>query len=688
MKPDRIRLLTLSTTVLLLSLGALVLETQNLEAQTSRTQTAGAQNAPMQNPAMQSMQPPPLPAAAGVQPPAQTSSTSSLPYGMGQAPIPAPPILPPASWSPADEKRAPPESMIYQNYFRHVGSLEQAAQQEDKQRGESGASPWRTHEQRVLGLTGEEGKVLTAVALDCNRELQFQDQKLAAISDAYWNHPTGQQKGQYKGQGKTQYRGQYRGMSRGFQLPPPEFRHLSEQRTQIIQRYIGQLKLSLGDATFQKLDRYVKWNFGGHSLPAMYPPYMYAYTNLPASAQIPSGPPVPEPAHAVAQPGPGYSPAPPPADSQLASVNSQPPPADAQPASDQPMTPDPAPAPAGDNEAPLTVHAGDVLPCPVDDDRLSAVSQQKFLTVDGSGNVYFTADFCVFKLDSSGTVTRVAGGGSTHGPLFGPATAVFLPYPHGLAVDPAGNLFIGLGGAHQIVVVTPGGALTTLASLCGRLWPSCSASINDISDPAGMASDSAGDIYIADDAGARVERISNGQVTTVAGTGTYGFSGDGGPATAAALNGPLGVAVDSGGNLYIADSGNQRIRQVLPDGTITTIAGAENGSWAEGIPALLASIGSATAVAVDSAGGVYIADTITDRVRKVIPQGFINTWVDYNGVGYRGNLIKNNHNPTFESLATDAEGNLYVYDARNEQIAKVSPWGEVSILARTITKRN
>ena len=100
---------------------------------------------------------------------------------------------------------------------------------------------------------------------------------------------------------------------------------------------------------------------------------------------------------------------------------------------------------------------------------------------------------------------------------------------------------------------------------------------------------------------------------------------------------------------------------------------------------MLAAIGSTTAVAVDPAGGVYIADTITDGVRKVIPQGFINTWVDFNGVAYRGNLIKNNHNPTFESLATDAQGNLYVYDDRNEQIAKVSPWGEVSILARTIT---
>jgi hypothetical protein len=152
--------------------------------------------------------------------------------------------------------------------------------------------------------------------------------------------------------------------------------------------------------------------------------------------------------------------------------------------------------------------------------------------------------------------------------------------------------------------------------------------------PEGMAVDAAGNLYIAEFFGHRVRKVDPfGTITTLAGTGTEGFSGDGGPATAAKLSRPFAVAIDTAGNVYIAEVNNHRVRKVNPAGTISTFAGnGLSGFGGDGGPATAASM-SATGVAVDTAGNVYIADQSNNRIRKVNPSGIITTFA---GTGVRG----------------------------------------------------
>jgi sugar lactone lactonase YvrE len=129
--------------------------------------------------------------------------------------------------------------------------------------------------------------------------------------------------------------------------------------------------------------------------------------------------------------------------------------------------------------------------------------------------------------------------------------------------------------------------------------------------------DGAGNLYIADVANARIRKISNGIITTVAGNGTYGFSGDGGPATSAALERPYGIAAGAAGTFYIADTGNNRVRRVS-NGVITTIAGTgEKRFGGENVPATSAQLDGPAGLVADAAGNLFIADTNNDRVRKV-----------------------------------------------------------------------
>src|ERR1019366_9345320 len=210
---------------------------------------------------------------------------------------------------------------------------------------------------------------------------------------------------------------------------------------------------------------------------------------------------------------------------------------------------------------------------------------------------------------SNGVITTVAGNG-TSGNIGdnGPATGAQLNYPTGVAVDSAGNLYIADQYNHRIRKVS-NGVITTVAGsgtagFSGDNGPATSAQLYY---PAGVAVDAAGNLYIADQYNHRIRKVSNGVITTVAGSGTAGFSGDNGPATSAQLSGPGGVAADSAGNLYIADTSNYRIRKVS-NGVITTAAGG--GSGGDNGPATSAQLNYPAGVAVDSAGNLYIADDV------------------------------------------------------------------------------
>ena len=182
------------------------------------------------------------------------------------------------------------------------------------------------------------------------------------------------------------------------------------------------------------------------------------------------------------------------------------------------------------------------------------------VATDPAGNTFISSGLnCVFKLDSAGNLTRVAGTGKAgYSGDGGPAVNAQLDSPQGLALDLAGNLYIADQYNQRVRMVSPNGVIATVAGtgVAGYLGDSGPATSAQLNSPQGVAVDSAGNLYIADSGNQRIRRVSaNGTITTAAGTGSAGYSGDSGLATSAQLCNPLGVAVDATGNLYIADTG-------------------------------------------------------------------------------------------------------------------------------------
>ena len=302
-----------------------------------------------------------------------------------------------------------------------------------------------------------------------------------------------------------------------------------------------------------------------------------------------------------------------------------------------------------------------------------------------------------------GIIITVAGGAGTGTVSFsgdgGPATAAALEFPAGVAVDASGNIYIADTFNNRIRKVSVGGIITTVAGngnqgFSGDGGPATSASL---SKPIGVAVDVSGNLYISDQYNNRIRRVStSGIITTVAGSGnvgvvnstvTGGFGGDGGPATSALLNFPWGVAVDASGNLFIADGGgNDRVRKVSANGIITTVAG--NGTYGfsgDGGPATSALLAAPWGVAVDASGNLYISDAANNDLRKVSSDGIITTIAGNQTAGFSGDggpaTAAELSNPF--GIAADASGNIYIADEMNDRIRKVSPDGIITTFAGT-----
>lgn len=261
----------------------------------------------------------------------------------------------------------------------------------------------------------------------------------------------------------------------------------------------------------------------------------------------------------------------------------------------------------------------------------ATLSRPQGITVDLAGNLYVadTVNNRIRKVTSGGIISTVAGSGSVSVPYIGfsgdggPATSASLFAPYGVAVDPSGNLYFAETGADRVRKVTTEGIISTVAGNVDFSFPNFHFpdEAPSLWHPSGVAVQASGDIYIADTDNRRIQKVApDGVISTVAGTGNSSVSdiGDGGPATAASLWYPSGVALDPQGNLYIADTGGHRVRKVTPAGVISTIAGTgEQGFGGDGGPAERAVLGVFYGVAVDTMRNLYIADTDNNRIRKV-----------------------------------------------------------------------
>ena len=199
-----------------------------------------------------------------------------------------------------------------------------------------------------------------------------------------------------------------------------------------------------------------------------------------------------------------------------------------------------------------------------------------------------------------------------------------------------------------------------------------------------MVTDATGNLYIADTADNRVRKVTpQGIISTICGTGLPGFSGDRGKATAATLNAPASLAIDTAGNLYIADEGNFRVRRISTDGTINTIAGnGGNGFAGDGGPATQAQL-QPLAVAVDNKGILYISDLANSRIRKVDTQGVITTIAGSSSpefAGDNGPAVSSQINPVVQ-LVADASGDLYLADLYNFRVREITAAGTITTVA-------
>jgi PKD repeat protein len=308
-------------------------------------------------------------------------------------------------------------------------------------------------------------------------------------------------------------------------------------------------------------------------------------------------------------------------------------------------------------------------------------------------------------VSSTDTITTIVGGGAGGLGDGGPAGSAQLGGPYGVAADSAGNLYIADAVDHRVRKVSPAGTITTVAGngtagFSGDGGPATAAQLNGLIS---VALDPAGNLYIADRFNHRVRKVSPaGTITTVAGNGTAGFSGDGGPAGSAQLNEPFGVALDAAGNLYIADTVNDRVRRVTPapvaagralavsgSDTITTIVGGGAGGLGDGGPATSAQLDAPASLAFDAAGNLYIADVNNNRIRKVsagVRLGQLRNITTVAGNGTYG--FSGDGGPATSAqlrapygVALDGAGNVLIADAFNNRVRKVSPAGTITTVA-------
>jgi sugar lactone lactonase YvrE len=310
------------------------------------------------------------------------------------------------------------------------------------------------------------------------------------------------------------------------------------------------------------------------------------------------------------------------------------------------------------------------------------------LAVDIAGNIYVTdsGNNTIRKIAPDGMVTTLGGcAACPAGSADGTGSAARFSNPNGIGVDGNGNVYVADEYNNTIRKISPGGVVTTLA---GQIPPDYSGNPDGtgpkalFSYPNAVAADSVGNIYVADGDNNTIRRITpNGTVTTLAGLAGQSGSTDGAGITAR-FDEPGGIAVDNQGIIYVTDTGNQTIRKITTDGMVTTLAGnAGYSGYADGIYTN-AQFDYPQSLVLDSSGIIYVADTWNNTIRRVTPDGIVTTFAGK--AGYSGSVDGVGTNALFSSptgITVDGEGNLYVADLDYAVIRKITPDGVVTTLA-------
>ena len=325
------------------------------------------------------------------------------------------------------------------------------------------------------------------------------------------------------------------------------------------------------------------------------------------------------------------------------------------------------------------------------------------VAVDSAGNLYIAdanAEVIRKITASTGAISKVAGNGTSgYSGDNGAATSAELSNPSRVAVDGAGNLYIADEGNQRIREVNvASGIITTVAGngTNGYSGDTAGATSAELSYPYAVAVDGTGNIYIADTGNARIRKVnvSTGIITTVVGNGTAGYSGDGTAATSAEISSPRSIAIDALGDLYIADFGNNRIREVNPTtGVISTVAGdGSSGYYGDGGAATSAELNAVLDVALDGAGDLYVADSSNNRIRKVTASTGMITTVAGNGTlcttsattgCLDGGAATSGELNGPQAVAMDGIGNLYIGDTGDGRVREVTAKGAALSFATT-----
>jgi trimeric autotransporter adhesin len=317
----------------------------------------------------------------------------------------------------------------------------------------------------------------------------------------------------------------------------------------------------------------------------------------------------------------------------------------------------------------------------------------ELITKDGAGNLYIAdrENSRIRKVTAGGVITTIAGTGvAGYSGDSGPATLAALNGPFAIALSTSGDVFFSDMDNHCIRKINSTGTISTVAGTgaLGFNGDGIQATAAQLSRPAGVSIDNIGNIYFADNGNHRVRKIDlSGVISTIAGSGTSGYTGDNGPATDAQLNEPGGIALDLGGNIYVAEYMNNSIRKVDASGIITTIAGGiVSGYSGDGGPATSARLKKPIGISISAFGYVYIADTWNNCIREINPKGMIGTVAGTGTLGFAGD----GGNATAAKLSkptgvyVDATNSIYIADWGNDRIRTLKvPTSSSEIIAKS-----